>query len=182
MTCARCLVFTPQFTPQRCRNAPSVSLNPNPTSRCCQLRHTNSSPDPHRRGDSGLTTLEWLLIVAAIAGLAALAVVLVQNVVDGTAESVEAHSARQEAARLATEDLVDRWRAETPRDQAEADQINRVYSQKCRNIGIIYSDVDLAPDTKPGIYDQQAYNRPAGVRGWGPANGNLPSCALSIRR
>ena len=40
-----------------------------------------------RRADSGLTTLEWLLIVAAVAGLAALAVVLVQNVVSTTRQS-----------------------------------------------------------------------------------------------
>ena len=40
------------------------------------------------RGEEGLTTLEWLLIVAAIAGLAALAVVLVQTVVNETAETV----------------------------------------------------------------------------------------------
>ena len=33
---------------------------------------------------AGLTTLEWLLIVAAVAGLAALAVVLVQHSVDET--------------------------------------------------------------------------------------------------
>ena len=33
-------------------------------------------------------TLEWLLIVAAVAGLAALAIVLVQGVVDDTAEDI----------------------------------------------------------------------------------------------
>ena len=48
----------------------------------------------HRDDESGLTTLEWLLIVAAVAGLAALAVVLVQNVVDDTAEQISGSSAR----------------------------------------------------------------------------------------
>ena len=62
-------------------------------------------PQRNRRGDGGLTTLEWLLVVAAVAGLAAVAVVLVQNVVGDTAEQIESHSARQEAAELAALEL-----------------------------------------------------------------------------
>ena len=50
-------------------------------------------------------------MVAAVAGLAALAVVLVQGVVGGTAESVASHSARQEAADLAATELENAWRA-----------------------------------------------------------------------
>ena len=46
-----------------------------------KLKEAISRRLPQRRDHSGLTTLEWLLIVAAVAGLAALAVVLVQNVV-----------------------------------------------------------------------------------------------------
>ena len=54
---------------------------------------------PKRRADeSGLTTLEWLLIVAAVAGLAALAVVLVQNVVSETGEQIAGSSARLTSA------------------------------------------------------------------------------------
>ena len=50
-------------------------------------------PQPRRRGrsprgDQGLTTLEWLLITAAVAGLAALAVVLVQAYVERTGERI----------------------------------------------------------------------------------------------
>jgi hypothetical protein len=37
-------------------------------------------------GDAGLITLEWLLIVGAIAGLAASSVLVVQRVIDDTAE------------------------------------------------------------------------------------------------
>ena len=66
------------------------------------------------RGDGGLTTLEWLLVVAAVAGLAALGVVVVQSVVGGTAESVVSHSARQEAADLASTELENAWRAHRP--------------------------------------------------------------------
>ena len=52
-----------------------------------KLKQAISGRLPQRRDDSGLTTLEWLLIVAAVAGLAALAVVLVQNVVSDTSQS-----------------------------------------------------------------------------------------------
>ena len=65
---------------------------------------------PNRRGDSGLTTLEWLLIVAAVAGLAALAVVLVQRVVGDTSEQIAGGSARKVAAQIAAQDITDEAR------------------------------------------------------------------------
>ena len=40
------------------------------------------------RGDHGLTTMEWLLITAAVAGLAALAVALVQVYVEDTGDRI----------------------------------------------------------------------------------------------
>ena len=67
-----------------------------------------------RADERGLTTLEWLLIVAAVAGLAALAVVLVQNVVDDTAEQIGGSSARGTAARVAAERVTRDARAALP--------------------------------------------------------------------
>ena len=66
-----------------------------------KLKEAISRRLPQRRDDSGLTTLEWLLIVAAVAGLAALAVVLVQNVVSDTSEQIAGSSARKTAAQVA---------------------------------------------------------------------------------
>ena len=63
-----------------------------------------------RADESGLTTLEWLLIVAAVAGLAALAVVLVQNVVDDTAQEISSSSARGTAARIAADRITGKAR------------------------------------------------------------------------
>jgi len=88
-----------------------------------------SGPD-RRRNDRGLTTLEWLLIVAAVAGLAALAVVLVQNVVDDTAEQISGSSARLTAAAVAAAEITsdrtnDNW--EEQRD-------------KCLRLRITYGD------------------------------------------
>ena len=106
------------------------------------------------RGEQGLTTLEWLLIVAAVAGLAALAVVLVQNVVGDTAERVASNDARQTAADLAVTDLTERWLAETPTDQGDAERINRRYSARCRQMAIIYADISLGVQPpKIGVLD-----------------------------
>jgi len=124
----------------------------------------------NRHGDGGLTTLEWLLVVAAIAGLAAVAVVLVQNVVGGTAERVESHSARQEAAELAALELTQRWLAKTPNSQQDAVDINRDFSQKCRTLGIIYGDIDLPPTPTPGEFQSP--------KGWKRPPLDKPSCNL----
>ena len=112
------------------------------------------------RCDAGLTSLEWLLVVAAVAGLSALAVVLVQNVVGGTAEQVESHSARQQAADLAAAELENAWRAHRPSSQDDADQINTRYRRRCRQLGIIYTDILEGTDIVEGVYDPN----PSGVR------------------
>ncbi len=95
------------------------------------------------RGEAGLTTLEWLLVVAAVAGLAALGVVVVQQVVDDTAENVASQRARQQAAFLAATGLEQRWRAETPQTPEDVDRINRAYAARCRQLAIIYDDIEL---------------------------------------
>lgn len=88
-----------------------------------------------RRNDRGLTTLEWLLIVAAVAGLAALAVVLVQNVVDDTAEQISGSSARLTAAQVAAQAISD--------DDTKPDSDSEA---ACRRLTITYSDA-FAGDT-----------------------------------
>ena len=67
-----------------------------------------------RRDEDGLTTLEWLLIVAAVAALAALAVVLVQRVVDDTAEQIGGSSARGTAAKVAAAAITEKARLDVP--------------------------------------------------------------------
>lgn len=74
-----------------------------------------------RDDESGLTTLEWLLIVAAVAGLAALAVVLVTNVVDDTSEQISGSDTRETAARLAADEITQDVRREA---KAEHDRID----------------------------------------------------------
>ena len=100
------------------------------------------------RGDGGLTTLEWLLVVAAVAGFAALAVVVVQSVVGDTAESVASHSARQEAAELMAAELTQRWQTVVPTKQ-NVEAVNRAFVSRCQQIRVLFADIDLSPDEHP---------------------------------
>ena len=96
-----------------------------------------------RADESGVTTLEWLLIVAAVAGLAALAVVLVQNVVSETSEQIAGSSARLTAAQVAASSVEaeakqpatitdDRWKSWNKWDN--------YFTAKCERIEITFSD------------------------------------------
>ena len=98
-----------------------------------------------RRGEDGLTTLEWLLIVAAVAGLAALAVVLVQTVVDDTAEQIGGSSARKTAAQVAAVSIMaeaDRNSADQPDGAKTYAEWDTYYTRKCDRLKITYSNVE----------------------------------------
>jgi Flp pilus assembly pilin Flp len=90
-------------------------------------------PERYRRDDSGLTTLEWLLIVAAVAGLAALAVVLVTNVVSDTSEQISGRSARETAVRVAAQSIQDQHIA--------GELTNKRAEERCERLPITYSDI-----------------------------------------
>lgn len=105
-----------------------------------------------RRDDCGLTTLEWLLIVAAVAGLAALAVVLVTGVVGGTSERIADSSARHVAASLAAAEIVDESKAPNgiDPDWNTWEKWEEHFTQKCNQLAILYGDAGVAvtPDFK----------------------------------
>ena len=108
---------------------------------------------PSRRDDSGLTTLEWLLIVAAVAGLAALAVVLVQNVIGETSEQIAGSSARKTAAEVAALSVEEESKTLEAADVATPDdkfgtwaKWDNYFTAKCNRIGITYSDADVKMD------------------------------------
>ncbi len=102
------------------------------------------------RSEAGLTTLEWLLIVAAVAGLAALAVVLVQNVVDDTAEQLGGASARATAANVAADTVIREARTASP-DDARYNTWQRwelYFTARCERLEILYSDTNLDVQAK----------------------------------
>ena len=93
---------------------------------------------PERRDDSGLATLEWLLIVAAVAGLAALAVVLVRNVVTQTADEIAGSSARLAAATLEAADITEKALAQTIDDAEDLDAMNIRWGRRCEQMNLSY--------------------------------------------
>lgn len=116
--------------------------------RSARARHGRRTWPLNARGrddERGLTTLEWLLIVAAVAGLAALAVVLVQNVVDDTAEQLGGASARATAANVAADTVV----REAKTAQVSDARFNTwkkwelYFTARCERLEILYSDTNL---------------------------------------
>ncbi|WP_419847690.1 hypothetical protein [Candidatus Poriferisocius sp.] len=84
-------------------------------------------------------TLEWLLIVAAIAGVAAFSVLAVQRIVDDTTErpppdDVRIVDAEIEAAKVAHE-------ANDIFENSHASYVDSVYETRCIAVGQRFSDV-----------------------------------------
>lgn len=145
-----------------------------------------------RRDDSGLTTLEWLLIVATVAGLAALAVVLVTNVVSTTAEGIAGQSARKTAAEVAGLDITERAR-DTEIDRALSAnaqlnlfaQLNSDWKDRCERLKVTFSDVqglsvqwgyetDNAGEVRFASYNPEIHKDP---RDWDKSPGG-PTCRV----
>jgi hypothetical protein len=113
------------------------------------LKQAISRRLPRRRDDSGLTTLEWLLIVAAVAGLAALAVVLVRNVVTETAESIASNSARIQAAQFEAADVTEKALAISPiNTQDLIDAMNTRWGNRCMRMNLSYNAAFDTTDPK----------------------------------
>ena len=103
-----------------------------------------ADPPAAGRDQSGLTTLGWLLITAAVAGLAALAVVLVSGAVNETGEQLANPDPRITAAHfLAFEITVDAGSAGVD-DFATWGDWERQFSRRCSQIEILYGDADAS--------------------------------------
>ena len=95
-----------------------------------------------------MATLGWLLVVAALASLAALAVVLVQHLADDTAEQISASPARRAAAAVAALEVERQARAATtanPRTATWADW-ESYFSERCARLAILYRDAAVDVD------------------------------------
>lgn len=122
-----------------------------------------------RRDESGLSTLGWLLLTAAVGAMVASAVVTVQSVVRDVGIDAGGFSARFRAARVAADSVTREWRAHHPADQFEADMLNRRYGERCARLGITFADTEAAPFWKPGVL--------AAGGGWYEVH-KLPVCSL----
>ena len=97
--------------------------------------------------------MEWLLVVAAVAGLAGLAVVVVQRVVADTGESVAGHSARLAAAHLMAVGVRSDAKASSPASQVEADRLNERLGRRCRRVPILFADAGGTTVWGDGLFD-----------------------------
>ena len=84
--------------------------------------------------------LEWLLIVGAVAGLAALAVVLVASTVEETGERFAAPIPRFTAARAQAAEVVNDAKSSTAADFETWHDWEQYFSSKCARIGITIND------------------------------------------
>lgn len=111
------------------------------------------------RCELGMVVLGWLLVVAAVAGLAAVAVVVVQASVDDTAEGVGGSSARLTAAVVAAGEVERRARAVSAADPRTATWADweRYFSARCERLAIVYGDVVEKVDA--------AFERPTAAAG-----------------
>ena len=98
-----------------------------------------------------MTTLEWLLVTAAVAVLVGAAVVVVQATVRDIGIDAGRHEARFRTAEIAADALTREWRADTPQNEFEAEQINRRYGERCARLGITYADSEARPFWTPGV-------------------------------
>lgn len=121
------------------------------------------------RTESGLSTLGWLLLTAAVAAFTGSAVVAVGSVVRDVGVDAGSFSARFRAARIHADSLTREWRAHHPTSQFEADSLNRRYGERCARLGITYADTEALPFWKPGVLDSGG--------GWYEVH-KLPVCSL----
>ena len=114
-----------------------------------------------RDRDSGLITLEWLLIVAAIAGLAASSTLVVQRTIDSAVEipgdvHVRLIDADIAAAQIAAEATA--WRLgldPNQRSSWDRDGDYNHYKQRCRGLKTAFDDVVKEVEwSRPQEYDE----------------------------
>ena len=96
-----------------------------------------------QRGDHGLATLSWLLITAAVAGLAALAVVLVQAYVEDTGERLSNPDPRVTAAIHSAFEVESDAKAASAADFELWADWERHFSERCSLIAVLYSDAEV---------------------------------------
>ena len=129
--------------------------------RLSPLRLARSLPTAGRDRDSGLIALEWLLIVAAIAGLAASSTLVVQRTLDSSVEipgdvHVRLIDADIAAAQIAVEATA--WRLgldPNQRSSWDRDVDYNHYGQRCRDVETAFDDVvEAVLWRRPQEYDE----------------------------
>ena len=137
--------------------------------------------------ESGLTGPQWLLVVAAVAGLIALATVVAGNVVSGTSGAGVGGSTRASAAKAAAAAVVEEAKYPGALDDPRWDTWNdweRHFTAECDTIRLVFSDVVVrvisnfeAPPITVGAHPQAAELRKATT---GSAVANAPQAQCEV--
>ena len=90
-----------------------------------------------------MTTLEWLLITAAVAGLAALAVVLVQTYVEDTGDRMSNPDPRVTSAIYSASEVETKAKAASAGHFDLWAEWERHFNQKCSLIAVLYADAEV---------------------------------------
>ena len=90
-----------------------------------------------------MAALEWLLIVAAVAGLAALAVVLVQAYVEDTGDRISNPDPRVTSALHLASSVEAGAKAASAADFESWADWERRFRRECSLIAVLYSDADV---------------------------------------
>ena len=122
-----------------------------------------ASSEEGASSEDGLATLSWLLIVAAVAGLAALAVVLVYYFVEDTGDRFVAPNPRRTAAAAMAADVEFSAKAAEAADFTTWAEWEQHFKGKCARIAITTGDARITIGTNEfngptggGIFDAAA--------------------------
>ncbi|MDE0319283.1 MAG: hypothetical protein OXI97_05325 [Acidimicrobiaceae bacterium] len=134
-------------------------IQPSPASTAARLRAA--------RGEEGLTTLEWLLIVAAVAGLAVVAVVIVTRVVNQTADQLASANPTVAAAQESARSLVEQAPSTQPNPMTRASL--DAFAAQCRRLRVSFGNaIQIVPVAELGT-GGSANNAPAdALQGYSP--------------
>lgn len=101
------------------------------------VRPAGARPGGSRSCERGLITLEWLLIVAAISGLAAFTVLIVQRMVDSAADIPDDPATRLIDADVAAAMIA----AEATATRLDPDYVESVFGARCDDLETSFADV-----------------------------------------
>ena len=129
-------------------------------------RHTAGN----NRGQQGVATLSWLLIVATVAGLAGLAVVLVQATVEETGQQIANPNPRLNAALYAASTVVVDAKLSLAEDFETWTDWERHFHNRCALISVIFSDTQAQVAAN-------SFNRAVGGTSFDPAAASYAAIA-----
>ena len=112
---------------------------------------------PGRTDERGLVTLEWILVLGAIAGIAAVSVLAVEGVVESEVERPPDPAARLVEADVVAAVVVHEALELVMAGSDVTDVYESVFRARCLNIGVRFADVVESAEPEPNLDWTPAY-------------------------